>query len=125
MSNKLISFRIDIEQYKKLEEIAKEKNLSVGQYSRELVFDSLDIKNAENDNYNLFNLLQQELKSKNKQIEELQTLIKQEQALHLNLQKQLPRIEEDTSKSNSDRPGFLVGYLINSKLSPSNLVYIK
>lgn len=106
MSNKLISFRIDIEQYKSLEEIAKEKNLSVGQYSRELVLGSLDIKNAENDNHNLFNLLQQELQSKNKQIEELQTLIKQEQALHLNLQKQLPRIEEDTSKSNSDRPSF-------------------
>lgn len=106
MSNKLISFRIGIDQYKRLEEITKQKNLSVGQYSRELVLDSLDVKGSENDNHNLFNLLKQELQSKNKQIEELQTLIKQEQALHLNLQKQLPRIEEDISKSNSDRPGF-------------------
>lgn len=106
MSNKLVSFRIDIDQYKRLEKLAKNKDLSVGQYSRKLILDTLDITNSENNNTYFFNLLQQELQSKNKQIEELQTLIKQEQALHLNLQKQLPRIEEDISKSNSDRPGF-------------------
>lgn len=91
---KTLNIRLSLTEKEQLDKIAKDKGLKISEYVRSILFSDV-IQDDVQSNEDVIQILKSELEEKNKQIETLQELLKNQQILSLEANKEKALLLED------------------------------
>lgn len=91
---KTLNIRLSLTEKEQLDKLAKDKGLKISEYVRSILFSDV-IQDDVQSNEDVIQILKSELEEKNKQIETLQELLKNQQILSLEANKEKALLLED------------------------------
>lgn len=91
---KTLNIRLSLTEKEQLDKFAKDKGLKISEYVRSILFSDV-IQDDVQSNEDVIQILKSELEEKNKQIETLQELLKNQQILSLEANKEKALLLED------------------------------
>lgn len=91
---KTLNIRLSLTEKEQLDKLAKDKGLKISEYVRSILFSDV-IQDDVQSNEDVMHILKTELDEKNKQIESLQELLKNQQILSLEANKEKALLLED------------------------------
>lgn len=91
---KTLNIRLSLTEKEQLDKLAKDKGLKISEYVRSILFSDVTQDDVQS-NEDVIQILKSELEEKNKQIETLQELLKNQQILSLEANKEKALLLED------------------------------